>query len=81
MQFWRDSFAGAVGLAALTDGRGDRFRQERIDLYEVSIGLYQMQEGFKIYWFRSSEKARRDWNERERCWPSPEDLRLRGRRP
>ena len=38
---------------------------ERIDLYEVAIGLYQMQEGFKIYWFRSSEKARRDWNERE----------------
>ena len=24
-----------------------------------------MQEGFEIYWFRSSEKARRDWNERE----------------
>ena len=40
-------------------------KQERIDLYEVAIGLYQIQEGFKIYWFRSSEKARRDWNERE----------------
>jgi transposase len=39
--------------------------QGRIDLYEVACGLYQMQEGFKIHWFRSSEKARRDWNERE----------------
>jgi transposase len=37
----------------------------RIDLYEVAGGLYQMREGFRIHWFRSSEKARRDWNERE----------------
>jgi transposase len=37
----------------------------RIDLFEVATGLYQMREGFKIYWIRSSEKARRDWQERE----------------
>jgi transposase len=55
-------------------------KQKRIDLYEVAIGLYQMQEGFKIYWFRSSEKARQDWNERERCRPSPADSQQRGRR-
>jgi transposase len=40
-------------------------QRKRIDLYEVASGLYQMQEGFRLYWFRSSEKARRDWNERE----------------
>jgi transposase len=40
-------------------------KQGRIDLYEVASGLYQMREGFRIYWFRSSEKARRDWNARE----------------
>jgi transposase len=40
-------------------------KQGQIDLYEVASGLYQMREGFRIYWFRSSEKARRDWNERE----------------
>jgi len=39
--------------------------QRRIDLFEVASGLCQMQEGFRLYWFRSSEKARRDWNERE----------------
>ena len=34
-------------------------KQERIDLYEVAIDLYQMQEGgFKIYWLRFSKKAR-----------------------
>ncbi|PYY03864.1 MAG: IS1634 family transposase [Acidobacteria bacterium] len=40
-------------------------KHRRIDLYEVASGIYQLQEGFRLYWFRSSEKARRDWNERE----------------
>lgn len=40
-------------------------KYQRIDLYEVAGSLYQLQEGFRLYWFRSSEKARRDWNERE----------------
>jgi transposase len=40
-------------------------KQGRIDLYEVASGLYQLQEGFRLYWFRSSEKARRDGDERE----------------
>ena len=40
-------------------------KQSQIDVYEVASGLYQMREGFRLYWLRSSEKARRDWNERE----------------
>ena len=40
-------------------------KYERIDVYEVATGPYQLQEGFRLYWFRSSEKAHRDWNERE----------------
>jgi hypothetical protein len=40
-------------------------KQGRIDLNEVASGLYQMREGFRMYWFRSSEKARRDGKERE----------------
>lgn len=40
-------------------------KHRRIDLYELAVGLFQMREGFRVYWFRSSEKARRDWNERE----------------
>src|SRR5437016_672136 len=32
----------------------------QMDVYEVASGLYQMSEGFRLYWFRSSEKARRD---------------------
>ena len=40
-------------------------KYQRIDVYEVATGPYQLQEGFRLYWFRSSEKARRDFNERE----------------
>ncbi len=40
-------------------------KRGQIDLYEVASGRYAMREGFRMYWFRSSQKARRDWNERE----------------
>lgn len=40
-------------------------KSKRINLYEVVTGIYQMREGFRIYWYRSSEKARRDWDSRE----------------
>jgi transposase len=40
-------------------------KSRKIDLFEVAVELYQMREGFKIYWFRSSEKMRRDFDERE----------------
>ena len=37
----------------------------RIDTYELAEGLFQMSEGFRIHWFRSSEKLRRDFENRE----------------
>lgn len=37
----------------------------RIDLFEVVSGLHQTREGFRLFWFRSSEKAHRDWDGRE----------------
>lgn len=39
---------------------------KRIDVFEVASGLYQMREGFSLYWFRSSEKKRRDEEDREK---------------
>jgi len=49
----------------------------RIDLYEVAVGIHQMREGFWMYWFRSSEKARRDWNEgKEKIALAMNQLRL-----
>jgi|BarGraIncu00222A_1022003.scaffolds.fasta_scaffold26695_2 transposase len=63
-QFRNKVYSSLVRWEKVCAKRSSR-EQGRIDLYEVAIGLYQMQEGFKIYWFRSSEKVRRDWNERE----------------
>ena len=40
-------------------------KYKKINRYEVATGIYQMQEGFPIYWIRSSEKKRRDFEERE----------------
>jgi transposase len=40
-------------------------KSKRIDLYESAQGLFQMQEGYRIYWYRSSEKVRRDEQSRE----------------
>lgn len=36
-----------------------------IDIYEIATGFYQTHEGFRLYWFRSSEKRRRDLDIRE----------------
>ncbi|HEX4851874.1 MAG TPA: IS1634 family transposase, partial [Puia sp.] len=38
---------------------------KKVDIYETAIGLYQMKEGFRLHWFRSSMKKRRDFDERE----------------
>jgi transposase len=63
-QFQQKVAASLVRWEKVMAKRSSR-KQGRIDLYEVASGLYQMREGFRMYWFRSSEKARRDWNERE----------------
>ena len=36
-----------------------------IDVYEIASGFYQTQEGFRLYWFRSSEKRKHDHDNRE----------------
>src|SRR5487761_115116 len=40
-------------------------RAGHLDLYEVATGLSQLRECFRLYWFRSSEKQRRDAAARE----------------
>lgn len=35
-------------------------KRERKDVFESAQEFYQMREGFRLYWFRSSEKALRD---------------------
>lgn len=53
--------------------------------FECAKGIYQLREGFRLYWFRSSQKRKRDFEERKerinRAWNRLESLdlsRLRG---
>ena len=40
-------------------------RTKKTDFYETADGLYQMREGFRLHWFRSSEKRLLDHDVRE----------------
>lgn len=40
-------------------------RRRKIDHFEVADGLFQLREGFRVYWYRSSEKQLRDRQNRE----------------
>jgi len=37
----------------------------RAELFELAVGPHQMQEGFRIYWYRSSEKRQHDDQDRQ----------------
>ena len=63
-EFQRKVEASWVRWEKVLAKRSSRKRGQ-IDLYEVASGRYAMREGFRMYWFRSSQKARRDWNDRE----------------
>jgi transposase len=39
-------------------------KRRRLDVFECAQDLYQMREGFRLYWYRSSEKALRDEQDR-----------------
>jgi transposase len=39
----------------------------RRESFELAAGLYQMREGFRIYWYRSSEKCLQDAQTRQDC--------------
>jgi transposase len=42
-----------------------RVRKGKIDHFEAAEGLFQMREGYRIYWYRSSEKKVRDKQDRD----------------
>lgn len=46
-------------------GRRACRKRQRREVFEVATGLYQMQEGFRLHWFRSSEKRRHDAQDRQ----------------
>jgi transposase len=41
--------------------------RKRPEIFESALGLHQMAEGFRLYWYRSSEKRRNDAETRQEC--------------
>jgi transposase len=58
--------AAKVRFERLIAKRSSR-KAGRLNVYEVAVGPYQIREGFRLYWFRSSEKKRHDEEAREAC--------------
>jgi transposase len=44
--------------------KSSRHKSE-FDTFEVATGFYQLREGFKVYWYRSSQKQKRDSESRK----------------
>lgn len=40
-------------------------KYQRREVFDLAAGLYQMHEGFRIYWYRSSEKRQHDAQDRQ----------------
>lgn len=61
-QFTDDAAASRIRWQQI---HSQRARKGRLDHFEAAEGLFQMQEGYRVYWYRSSEKKLRDKQDRE----------------
>lgn len=62
--FEEEVFKSLVRWEKLTTKRSTR-KRKRLDVFEIATGFYQLKEGFRLYWYRSSEKKLRDEQDRE----------------
>ncbi len=53
VEFAKEAVASRVRWQSIHQ---QRVRKGKIDHFEVADGLFQMREGYRIYWYRSSEK-------------------------
>jgi transposase len=63
-RFQSECLASLVRWELLWKRRGCR-SHGRIETFELASGFYQMSEGFRLYWYRSSEKIKRDVLDRQ----------------
>jgi len=63
-KFAAECLANRIRWTALWRQRCPR-HQKRWEMFELAQGFFQMQEGFALHWYRSSEKCARDHQERE----------------
>lgn len=62
--FEEEAVNSLVRWEKLTTKRSTR-KRKRVDVFEIATGFYQLKEGFRLYWYRSSEKKIRDEQDRE----------------
>jgi len=84
-EFTEEVLSGDVRWERVLRQRSTRRRHE-FDTFDCAAGLYQLREGFRLYWYRSSQKKKRDSEDRRdriaRAWEKLERLDLkRGRGP
>jgi transposase len=61
-EFATDAGASRVRWQSI---HNQRVRKGKIDHFEAAEGLFQMREGYRIHWYRSSEKKTRDKQDRD----------------
>jgi transposase len=84
-EFTEEILSGEVRWERIWRKRSSRKGSE-FDTFECVVGHYQLREGFCLFWYRSSQKKRRDQEDRKnriaRAWEKMENLDLRrGRGP
>ena len=62
--FARDLHSGDVRWEKILRKRSSR-RGNEFDTFECAVGEYRLREGFKLYWYRSSQKQKRDEKDRK----------------
>lgn len=62
--FAHECYKAMVRWAPLTRRRSTR-RRALYDVFSVTTDAYQLEEGFRLYWYRSSEKRKRDARSRQ----------------
>jgi transposase len=75
--FEEKAFAGDIRWEKLWQKANSRKKSET-DYYEVAEGLHQLREGYRVFWYRSSQKTKRDAETRndliETAWEKLETL-------
>jgi len=84
-EFNEELLSGDVRWERVLRRRSTRKGRE-FDTFDGAIGIYRLREGFALYWYRSSQKKKRDARDRKeriaRAWEKLENLDLRrGRGP
>jgi transposase len=59
VQFGEECYQATVRWKRLTRRRSTR-RHREYDVFSIPTESYQLEEGFRVYWYRSSEKKKRD---------------------